>query len=252
MDRRETAFPLVREAAEKLSGEGWYSTQTTAWTLMSIVNFAGQNLDNEPLQFTYQVNDGGKVTVGSDKPVSQRDIEVENVRKGQVTVSNDTDKELFATLVVTGTPAGVDSTDFSQNLSLEVAFRTMDGNRILPGQFEQGTDFLYVVSIRNPGTAGDAKNLALTQMIPSGWEIRNTRLEGTGVHEKDIPDYRDIRDDRVLSYFDLDAGRSKQFVVVVHAAFPGAFYLPPVTCEAMYNHDIRARVGGRKTGVIRP
>jgi len=252
LNRRETAFPLVKEAAEKLSSEKWYSTQTTAWTLMSIVNFAGQNLDDEPLQFTYQANDGDKITVGSEKPVSQRDLVVGDGREGQVKVSNNTGKELFATLVVTGTPDGVDSTDFAKNLNLEVAFRTMDGNRILPGQIEQGTDFLYVVSVRNPGTAGDAKNLALTQMIPSGWEIRNTRLEGTGVHEKDIPDYRDIRDDRVLSYFDLDAGRTKQFVVVVHAAFPGEFYLPPVTCEAMYNHDIRARVGGRKTGVARP
>jgi uncharacterized protein YfaS (alpha-2-macroglobulin family) len=109
-----------------------------------------------------------------------------------------------------------------------------------------------VVKVSNPGTAGDVENLALTQMIPSGWEIRNTRLEGSNVHERDLPDYRDIRDDRVLSYFDLDAGRSKEFVVVVHAAFPGEFYLPPVTCEAMYNHAVRARVAGQKTRVVRP
>jgi len=128
----------------------------------------------------------------------------------------------------------------------------MDGSRINPENIEQGTDFLYVVRVSNPGTSGDVENLALTQLIPSGWEIRNTRLEGNAVHEKDIPDYRDIRDDRVMSYFDLDAGETKQFVVVVHAAFPGQYYLPPVSCEAMYNRDVRARLGGSVVEVIKP
>jgi uncharacterized protein YfaS (alpha-2-macroglobulin family) len=109
-----------------------------------------------------------------------------------------------------------------------------------------------VIKERNPGTAGDADNLALTQMVPSGWEIRNTRMEGSVTHERDLPDYRDIRDDRVLSYFNLDAGHSKEFVVVVHAAFAGEFYLPPIICEAMYNHAIRARLPGKKTKVINP
>ena len=109
----------------------------------------------------------------------------------------------------------------------------------------QGTDFKYVVHVYNPGTAGDAKDLALTQMVPSGWEIRNLRLEGSTITGADEPDYRDIRDDRVYSYFDLPAGASRQFVVVCHAAFAGEFYLPPVSCEAMYNNEIRARIKGR-------
>jgi uncharacterized protein YfaS (alpha-2-macroglobulin family) len=252
LGRKEAAFPLVRDMATRLSDDSWYSTQTTAWSLMSIVSFAGQNMENAPLQFTYIFNGENPVTVGSDKPVSQIDLEVKKDHSGEVKVSNDTYNELFVTLVLTGTPAGIDSTGLSANLKLETWFRTMDDRRISPEQIEQGTDLKYVVKVSNPGTAGDVENLALTQMIPSGWEIRNTRLEGSNVHERDLPDYRDIRDDRVLSYFDLDAGRSKEFVVVVHAAFPGEFYLPPVTCEAMYNHAVRARVAGQKTRVVRP
>ncbi|WP_010662338.1 alpha-2-macroglobulin [Marinilabilia salmonicolor] len=252
LDRRETAFPLVKEAAERLSSESWYSTQTTAWALMSIVNFAGQHMEGDPLQYTYNINQGNEMTVGSEKPVSLRNIEVDETLKGVVQITNDTDNELFVTLVVTGTPEGIDSTSFSENLRMETSFRTMDGNRIKPGNIEQGTDFLYVVRVSNPGTGGDIENLALTRLIPSGWEIRNTRLEGNAVHEKDIPDYRDIRDDRVMSYFDLNAGKTKVYVVVVHAAFPGEYYLPPVSCEAMYNRNVRARVGGSVVKVIKP
>jgi uncharacterized protein YfaS (alpha-2-macroglobulin family) len=252
LGRKETAMPLVREAAEELSEDRWYSTQTTAWTLMSIVNFTGSNLDDNPLQFTYAVNNNSPVTVGSEKPVAQKAVQTGALSDGTIKITNDRDKELFATIIMTGTPGGIDSTALAENLKLDVRFLSMDDKRIFPNDIEQGTDFKYVVRISNPGTAGDAENLALTQMIPSGWEIRNTRLEGSNAHEKDIPDYRDIRDDRVLSYFDLKAGDTKEFVVLVHATFPGSYYLPPVTCEAMYKHAIRARISGKKTIVKAP
>ncbi len=252
LGRKEAAFPLVRDVADKLSTSKWYSTQTTAWALMSVVNFAGENMENTPLQFTFTVNNETPVTKGSDKPVSQTDIEVKERQSGKININNDTENELFVTLVMTGTPGGIDSTEISSNLKMETRLVSMDDKRISTRQIEQGTDFKYVVRISNPGTSGNIENLALTQMIPSGWEIRNTRLEGSNVHERDLPGYRDIRDDRVLSYFDLDAGKSKEFVVVVHAAFPGEFYMPPVTCEAMYNHAVRARVAGKKTQVVRP
>jgi uncharacterized protein YfaS (alpha-2-macroglobulin family) len=252
LGRKETAMPLVREAAGELSEDRWYSTQTTAWALMSIVNFTGSNLDNNPLQFTYTVNNNSPMTVGSEKPVAQRAILTGSPGNGTIKITNDRDKELFATIVMTGTPGGIDSTAFAKNLKLDVRFLSMDDKKIFPDEIKQGTDFKYVVRISNPGTAGDAENLALTQMIPSGWEIRNTRLEGSNAHEKDIPDYRDIRDDRVLSYFDLKSGDTKEFVVLVHAAFPGSYYLPPVTCEAMYKHAIRARIPGKKTEVKNP
>jgi len=45
-------------------------------------------------------------------------------------------------------------------------------------------------------------NIALTEMVPSGWEIQNTRLfeSNFGIKESTY-DYRDFRDDRVNTYF---------------------------------------------------
>ena len=83
-------------------------------------------------------------------------------------------------------------------------------------------------------------------MFPSGWEIHNTRMFGEGsVHEKDIPTYQDIRDDRVFTYFDIKAGESKTFVILLNAAYLGNFYMPAVYCEAMYDNNINARAPGR-------
>ena len=251
LDRRETAMPIVRDMAGQLNSDGWYSTQTTAWALMSIVKFSGGKHDDR-MQFSYHHNRETPVTRGTDKPLSQHKLKADGHLQGQIKLSNECNREIFFSLVMSGTPADIDSTRTSENLGMQTSFLTMDNQNLSVNDIKQGTDFKYVVRVNNPGTAGDARNLALTQMVPSGWEIRNTRLEGTNSHEQDLPDYRNIRDDRVYSYFDLKAGESKAFVVVVHAAFAGTFYLPPVSCEAMYNHRIKARVPGQMTQISRP
>ena len=56
----------------------------------------------------------------------------------------------------------------------------------------------------------------------------------------DIADYQDIRDDRTYSYFDLLPGETKRLVVVLHASYAGRFYLPAVSCQAMYDYSVRA------------
>jgi uncharacterized protein YfaS (alpha-2-macroglobulin family) len=46
-------------------------------------------------------------------------------------------------------------------------------------------------------------------------------------------------------FFDLKPGEAKTFNVRLNAAYPGRYYLPTVTVEAMYDHSINARRKGR-------
>jgi alpha-2-macroglobulin len=57
-------------------------------------------------------------------------------------------------------------------------------------------------------------------------------------------DYQDIRDDRVYTYFDLDRGASKSFRIRFNAAYEGRYYMPGISCEAMYDNSISARTKG--------
>jgi uncharacterized protein YfaS (alpha-2-macroglobulin family) len=63
-------------------------------------------------------------------------------------------------------------------------------------------------------------------------------------------DYRDIRDDRVLSYFSLGAGESRRYTVSLNASFAGRFYLPGWQVEAMYQGSTQARTQGQWVEVI--
>jgi len=134
-----------------------------------------------------------------------------------------------------------------------VRFQRMDGTRLDPQELEQGTDFQAVVTIQHPGIRGAYQELALSQIFPSGWEIRNSRLEGTtSAQQNSWSEYQDIRDDRVLTYFDLSAGQQSTYRVLLNAAYVGRYYLPPTVCEAMYDHTVNARSPGQWVRVVKP
>ena len=80
-------------------------------------------------------------------------------------------------------------------------------------------------------------------------EIFNDRLFGSGETRAGYS-YRDIRDDRVIWYFDLPRGRSKTFKVKMHAAYEGEFTHPSVKCEALYDAHISANSASGTAKVV--
>ncbi len=110
---------------------------------------------------------------------------------------------------------------------------------------QQGQDYTLNITVTNPSTAA-IKNVALSTLLPSGMEI--------GTASTDKPSgitYQDVRDDRVLSYFDLAAGETKTVSVKLNAAFLGEFYFPAISGEAMYQPAVRARTAGLAVKIMK-
>ena len=147
----------------------------------------------------------------------------------------------------TGNPSSA-----QHNLNLKVWYTDMNGKQIDVSSLGQGTDFLANISVSNHLGADYYKDMALTQIFPSGWEIHNTRMDDVTSSEPiDIPTYQDIRDDRVYTYFDLPVRKTKHYSVQLNAAYLGRYYLPTVYCEAMYDESVNARVPGKWIEVIK-
>ena len=134
-------------------------------------------------------------------------------------------------------------------LRMSVDYLDLELNQIDHRNLVQGTDFMMVVKVTN-NTFLNVDNIALTQMVPSGWEIQNTRLfeANYGVKESTY-DYRDFRDDRLSTYFSLNQGESKTFMLILNAAYGGEFYQPSLWCEAMYTENCYSRIPGNKVKV---
>jgi hypothetical protein len=177
----------------------------------------------------------------------QRKLDLNSRPSGSLSIANKGTGTLYARLIMCGKPVEYEVPDVSSNLIMEVGYEAMDGRKLDVGSLPQGLDFKAVVRVRNPGLLGSYSELALAQVFPSGWEIINTRLGETEAEDGKYAriEYTDIRDDRVYSFFDLNNYGSIEVVVLLNAAYAGRYYLPPVSCGAMYNHSISATVKGR-------
>jgi len=246
------AFLKVKSLAVKLGDNMyWMSTQSTAYCLMAISKYAKLNGNTSAL--AAEVKAGTEtVSVSDFNKVKYRIVELKNPdAQAGIKVNVKGSGNLFVRLVKQGIPKAGEETDKFSNLELLVNYKTLNGNPLDVSNLEQGTDFMAEVSIKNPGVRGMYRNLALSQIFASGWEIRNQRLDNITYLKGDIPTYQDIRDDRVYSYFDLGVGGVKTFKVLLNASYKGMFYLPGVSCEAMYDNSISAHVAGKWVTVRR-
>jgi len=250
LGERDKGFQLLKEISTSLSNDNyWMSTQSVSWCLKAVGAFAGVEQKGE-MKFKYMYN-GKEVSASTGLSVAQVNLPLD-VKASNLNLTNESKGILFVRVVTEGIPARGQEESASSNLAMEVTYTDTDGNPIDPINVEQGKEFVATVSISNPGVRGIYKNLALKQIFPSGWEINNLRLEGSEDRlTADKPTYQDIRDDRVYTYFDLNANQRKTFKVLLTASYAGSFYLPAVSCEAMYDHSIYSRKKGQVVSVVK-
>ncbi len=257
LNEKVKGFELLKEISTQLSSNSyWMSTQTVAFCLKSVGLFVAQEKRGD-LKFAYTYN-GKTVRASTDLPLSQVPLAITGVQKSAINITNESNGSLFVRVINTGIPArGVEESG-ENNLVLTTNYFDTKGNVIDPTKLEQGTEFVVSVTVKNPGLRGLYQNMALSQIFPSGWEINNLRLnDDESVAKTDRGNYQDIRDDRVYTYFDLSAGSARTFKTILTASYAGSYYLPAVSCEAMYDHSIYARKKGQvvdvvKVGVLNP
>ncbi len=250
LGRKSDAKAVADELAEKLGSARWFSTQTTSYSLLALAKFYDVSDASGGVEYTLIINGGEAIKLESDKPFSQHELDV-TVAVGKIEVDNHSEKPLFTKVQLEGIPLPGEETAGENALNMSVRYLGLNGNAINTDRLEQGTDFIAEVTIHHPGIRIDYEEMALSQIFPSGWEIRNVRMDQTTeIYLKDIPEYQDIRDDRVYTYFDIRKNQTKIYRVLLNAAYLGRFYLPSVYCEAMYDHDVYSRIPGKWIEVV--
>jgi hypothetical protein len=251
MKKDAEAFRLLQKMAQELKS-GYHSTQTTAFCLYALSRYAGENA-GDGMDLQYSVNNGDKAAVSTPKTFLTAEFKESAGKQGSIDVENrKSGSRLFAAVTLTGQPMQGEEAESSSNLKITVAYEDDSGNPVDIGALKQGTDFIAVVTLEQNGLPYRYENLALSQIFPSGWEIINTRVQEveSGLKEGTY-DYRDYRDDRVYTFFSLEQRERKTFRVRLNAAYTGNYYLPAVSCEAMYENNIQANTKGRWVRVVR-
>lgn len=249
LDQKEKAFELLMEIASKMGDKDeWMSTQTTAYCFIAIAKYAeGFGLDQET---NASVTIAGNTTSIEGKDfVNQVGVKAADA-KSAIKVANASEAPVFARLIRTGIPLEGTEEVIKRNIDFSTSYTDMKGNKIDVASLAQGTNFKAKVTVTNPGLRGVYNELALTQIFPSGWEIINTRLDGSAA-ENQHAEYIDIRDDRTMHYFDLKPNESATFEVLLNAAYQGDYYMPSISVGAMYDNSIFANKAGKWVNVVK-
>ena len=143
-----------------------------------------------------------------------------------------------------GVPPAATEKAISSRIKMSVSYIDQDRKPVSVDTLSRGRTIYAVVTVTNTGS-GRVSDLALNHKFPSGWEIQNDRLYSASASYPSGVSYQDIRDDRVYSFFDLPAGGSVTVQTKLIATYPGRFYLPAVSCAAMYDAGVSALVPGR-------
>ena len=248
LKNEEQALPLLKSICDNFNEDFWYSTQSIAWGLFSYMKWAETLTGNQDTPSKIRISLNGEK---SEQSVEAKQVWSKTLKitegNNSLTVENNSDKPLYATLIKKGIPLQSDLTREEKGLIMKLEYLDMKMKPVDPKNLEQGSDFMMVARVTN-NTFTSVDNIALTQMVPSGWEIQNTRLfeAVTGIKESSS-DYRDFRDDRVNTYFSLGRGETKTFVMIITAAYKGEFYQPSIWCEAMYKANCYSTLPGKSS-----
>lgn len=248
LNQKEKAFELLMGIAREMGDKDrWMSTQTTAYCFISIAKYSDKFKLEEETKVS--LNIGGKTSnVSGTDYVNQVNL-AEADKAKVVEITNNGEAPVFARIIRSGIPIEGTEESMNRNIKFTVRYVDQNGNSLNVNKLTQGTNFKAIVTVTNPGQKGYYNELALTQIFPSGWEIINTRLDGSDAGNS-LAKYVDIRDDRVMHYFDLKPNQEGSFTVLLNAAYQGKYYLPSASVGAMYDNTIFANTKGGWVEVV--
>ncbi|MEN9908236.1 MAG: hypothetical protein RLZZ540_1385 [Bacteroidota bacterium] len=247
LGQKQKAFMMAAKLAKQMSNNQWMSTQTTAYCLYVMSKFA---VSNGPKGINIQFSKNGKgETINTQKTIADRNLTVQT-GSNSVTLKNIKNNTVYVRVLNTGIlPIGQEKA-IQSDVSAAIVFKNRKGSVINVSKISQGTEFIAEVTIRNQRNE-HVENVALSQILPSGFEIVNTRFTDYGDATNNIADYIDIRDDRTNFYFGMKAGETKVFRILLNASYLGNYYLPGLQCEAMYDNTFLARTKGFWVEVVK-
>lgn len=239
---------LYNEIRDELETDEWLSTQTTSYALLALASIK-EDAKNSKLE--------GEITLNNNTQKFSEDRDRLSFKLDSGSAKITSKNKLFINYTWEGISTDNKGDNIAKNMRLKREFVTFNNGYESPidvSSIKSSQSFYIKLTIE--GLNNDylsLSNVALTQNLPSGWEIENTRLnddrEPSVVEEaaRNVT-YTDIRDDKIMWFFNIY--KRQVLYVKVNAVTPGTYTLPPAYAEAMYNGAYQASSGSGRVKVL--
>ena len=222
----QTAEKLRKEVAS----DRWLSTSDCSLSLIALSQYYKKNAVGKGLKFDTQIDGKNIASVKTQKYAwnSQQDLAKKQTK---LNVHNTGDAPIYLSVTQQGIATQSKIEKLSNGLELSLSYTSDTDRPITPYELAQSTTFKVSLLVRNTSDR-DLEHVAVTHILPAGWEILSKLPSGN-------VSYQDQRDDRMLSYIDLlRKGESVNIRMNVSATYAGKYYLPAAQAEVMYDAAI--------------
>jgi uncharacterized protein YfaS (alpha-2-macroglobulin family) len=246
-DPNNSQIPVIVKFLTAHAGE-MYSTQDLCWGFLALGKAARENLNSK---ISLIANAGGKNILSySGNPVSVSDTRLNGKT---VTLTAKGSGQVYYFWGAEGIKVNEPVKEEDVNLKIRRRYFDRDGNEVHSNTFTQGD--LLVCQITLTAGTRSSDNVAITDMIPAGFEIQNPRTtsltELPWLKNQFTPDYLDVRDDRILYFTSAYANSTETFYYMLRAVNTGTFQLPAIGAEAMYDPDYHSYNGAGVVHILK-
>jgi uncharacterized protein YfaS (alpha-2-macroglobulin family) len=236
---------MIRMLSAEMSRQRYLNTQEMSFGFLAMGKYARL----KPIGKSTAVIKNGDKTLGE---FTGKDIWLKKIdSKLPLTIEVAGEGNLYYFVESEGIPLDDKVKNVDNFLKVRRTYYTKEKREITNGQFKQN-DLIVVKITLESLTGASIENVAITDILPAGFEIENARItempELSWANTEMNYDYRDIRDDRI--HFFTTAGNGVQtFYYLARAVTPGTYQLGPVSADAMYNGAYHSYYGSGKVVV---
>ncbi|TKX29794.1 alpha-2-macroglobulin [Campylobacter sp. MIT 12-5580] len=240
--------PLFKELSEILGTNTYLNTQNAGYMLYALAKGANLNKKEDEagkLQGTLEL------LSNAQNKTLQLDDSKQSIEFSEGKAVLNAKNTIYGHFGVEGIKLEL-SKPFTNKINISRSFYNEKGEPIDESKLQSSQNFYMRLDV-SLNNAASVQNLALTQVLPSGWEVANTLLDTKIPRFADNSklDFIDIRDDKIMWFFDLSNDETKSFFIKLTAVTPGEFTLSGAFAEAMYDNTYQSLSEGKKVIVSR-
>ncbi len=245
--------PSIPTLVQNLSGAAernnrWGTTQENAFAFLALGKILKKQMDRD---YTGVLTINGEAY--ADFEATEIRYTADNWDGTQVQLAVEGDGSCYYYWSAFGIQRDSFIEEYEHELQVRRRFFSKEGEA-LNRTFTHGD--LIVAEITVKALTANLDNVVVVDMLPTGFEIENPRLESRAgiawLKNQDFkPDYIDIRDDRLIFFGTFPQQRERKFYYALRAVSQGEFTLPPIVAEAMYDPTKSAVMGSMRIDVVK-
>lgn len=246
VDPSNSQIPLMaKHVSEQLKQRSWYSTQECAFSFLALGKLT-KAANASSVKADVKVN-GKKIASfeGKDLSLSQKQL-----GGSELQISGSGDGRIYYYWQTEGISVSGQYKEEDNFIKIRRQFYDRYGRKISGNTFRQNDLVIVQLTLENSYNT-TVENIAITDILPAGFEIENPRTKDIPgmewIKDASTPTQLDVRDDRINLFVDLES-QKQVYYYAVRAVSPGNFVMGPVAADAMYNAEYHSYHGA---GTIR-